>query len=89
MRLRIGELIRIKTKEELLQQGLQEEETGDLYCANNRDAITENMLHTLGKVYCIKGIYRNSIFIDETQLNYYESWVELLNTPAAKLLFKR
>ena len=91
-------LVRVKTKEELLKLGLTEN-NGELWDTSLNDCLTGKMLDTLGKVYKVEKLKkfddgRNGLYIKyddwtDVSFTYYPKWVEVMNTKAAKILFKR
>lgn len=96
--LRIGQVVRVKSEEQLTKIGIFKSErmygfynTKEMILSDKKHGldILPDMMSNLGKVFIITS-YRSNYcyYIDEKQDRYYHhSWLELLDTKAAKLLF--
>ena len=69
--LKVGQLVRIKTKEEILKdKNTFIASDGDIYCRKNNDTIAELMFPFLGKMFTIIKVNKN-IHKDYIGISYY------------------
>lgn len=94
-KIKVSSLVRVKTIKELLKAGLVEEDPGlssDLIDKYYNDTFIEYMFSVCGKLAFVTEVVGNTISLDDglddQQYNYYPSWVTLVDTKAAKILFK-
>jgi hypothetical protein len=88
MALKKGTLVRVKTKKLLLKADLKEA-FGNLNDNTVMNCISSQMMGYLGKTYLVSKGLSNGFYLNGAgSYIFYEHWVDVIDTKAAKLLYE-